>query len=74
MVHKDQCVSEITSAEVLEPLPSTSGTTKQATQELTEADHPEEEDPDLYTCFAHSNRDINMQEKDNLNQIVRTFE
>ncbi|CAB3260795.1 unnamed protein product [Arctia plantaginis] len=46
MLHKDQCVSEITSAEVLEPLPSTSGTTKQATQELTEADHPEEEDAD----------------------------
>lgn len=35
MIHTDQNISELTSKEVIEPIPSTSGTSKQTTQEIT---------------------------------------
>lgn len=40
MLHTDQCVTERLSGEIIEPIPSTSGTAKQTLQDLKEPEAP----------------------------------
>lgn len=70
-LHTDQVVSEITSREDVEPIPSTSGTSTQTTQEETELDDLGKDKEDIHVSFGEcsmalpqkksSERDTNLE-------------